>query len=87
MQFQADVYYFYVSCIFLPFFVFSGAYTLEEFDPSVNKEELHNLNGLVNEVMSSASTRTIDPKIGKVVLEESIMLTIIEVNLQKLLKQ
>tara|TARA_B110000285_G_C15069922_1_gene587296 strand:- start:146 stop:616 length:471 start_codon:yes stop_codon:yes gene_type:complete len=55
-QMLADFYYFFVTCIFIVFVLFSGSnVNIKEFDQSMllYKDELHSLSGLVNEVMSS----------------------------------
>jgi len=101
-QFQADMYYLYVSSVFLVFYLFSGNFQ-PDFDQSslLYKEDLHNLSGLFNEIMSSAQARIVlekasdqeatderdhrHPQSKVSGLEESTMLTICEVNLQKLL--
>ena len=87
-QILVDMYYFYTSCIFIVFVLFSGnQVSITEFDASqlLYKEELHNLSGLVNEVLSSLKSRiTGDEKTFTQGLEESTMLTICEVNWQKL---
>ena len=64
--------------------LFSGnQVNIKDFDPSqlLYKEELQNLSGLVNEVLSSLKSRiTVDEKTFTQGLEESTMLTICEVN-------
>ena len=62
-QFQADMYYLYVSSVFICFYLFSGNFQAD-FDQSslLYKEDLHNLSGLFNEIMSSAHARVVYEK-------------------------
>ena len=57
-QFEADMYFLYISTVFLPAYLFSGNSSEQDYK-MVYKEELHNLSGLFNEVMSSAEGRAI----------------------------
>ena len=90
LQFYVDVYYFYTSCVFLSHYLFSGVGNLSEFDLSMlaYKEEHHNLQGLVNEIICSAIQRISNPvqKHELASLDEQLMLTICESHLQKLLE-
>ena len=77
-QLEADMYFLYTSSVFLITYFFSGNSGESDYK-ILHKEELHNLSGLFNEIMSSAETRVVGgQKIQS--LDESIMLTISEVN-------
>ena len=77
-QLEADMYFLYTSSVFLITYFFSGNSGESDYK-ILYKEELHNLSGLFNEIMSSAETRVVGgQKIQS--LDESIMLTISEVN-------
>ena len=81
-QLEADMYFLYTSSVFLITYFFSGNSGESDYK-ILYKEELHSLSGLFNEIMSSAETRIVGgQKIQS--LDESIMLTISEVNFQKL---
>lgn len=80
------MYYLFASSVFLVFYIFSGNHQILEEYNMLYKEELHNLSGLVNEIISSAEGRVIfekeeDKKRKMTGLEESVMLTICEGNL------
>ena len=87
-QVMLDIYYLYCSCVFMTHFLFSGISSVAEFDPEqvVFKEEHQNLCGLINEIMCSTKARIVDEEIAAKVgqLDEQLMLTICEVNLQSL---
>ena len=81
-QLFVDVYFLDVSCVFMSQFLFSGQQTLE-FDPDciIYKEENSNLSGLINEIVCTGQQR-MKSKPGT--LDEQLMLTVCEMNLQKL---
>lgn len=57
-QLEADMYFLYTSSVFLVTYLFSG--NSGEADYKIlYKEELHNLSGLFNEIMSSAKSRIV----------------------------
>lgn len=57
-QLEADMYFLYTSSVFLTTYLFSGN-TGESDYKILYKEELHNLSGLFNEIMSSAEQRVV----------------------------
>lgn len=122
-QLIADLYYFYLSSIYLPFVLFSTARIVTPsshddnpddqsglteqrklagnsiadftFDDNMQyKEDLHNLSGIINEVVTTIQARTTASN-GKakkgimgtaVSLDESLLIIICDVNVQKLFK-
>lgn len=84
-----DTCYVYISAILLPFYLFTKMQKPEvnpaDFDFAEqieHKEELHNLSGLINEVLSVAQARS---TVAVERLDTATMMTIIEVNLGKIL--
>ena len=116
-QIVADLYYFYVSAIYVTFVLFSAGRNTQtseddqgsaeqrrhaggslndfQFDDDMQyKEDLHNLSGIVNEVMSTVQMRSTVPNKFKSAgsssptrglgIDESLLIIICDVNIQKL---
>ena len=88
-QVYLDMSYVYIAAVLTPFFLFTkmqkhSATADFDFEEHIeHKEELHNLSGLINEVLSVAQARS---TVAVERPDNATMMTIVEVNLSKLLQ-